>query len=183
MADTSPAKPEELDHQLSLAIRKSSKQLADDFKNTESAYLVHETIEGDSFMGSTVSWYNWYLRQANTFVIILVVLCQYLNSYLFFFDSNQIFYNISVSADFLYTFIMFMQSRTGHMIDGVEERNLLKVRYRYQRSLQFYLDIAGFLPINFLRFLVPGDDGPFYVAARQKAYVRLYYVLYYLSKY
>lgn len=181
MADTTAATKEELDHQLSLAVRSSSKQLTDDFNNTKSAYLVHETSEPDSFMGSTVSWYNWYLRQANTFVIILVVLCQYLNSYLFFFDSNQIFYNISVSADFLYTFIMFMQARTGHMIDGVEERNLLKVRDRYHKSLQFYLDIAGFLPINFLRFLVPGDDGPFYVAARQKAYVRMYYVLYYLK--
>lgn len=181
MAEVEAAPPEELDRQLSMATKKSSRKLADDLKHTQSAYIVHETSEPDSFCSGTISWYNVYLRNFQTMVIILVVLCLYLNSYIFFFNSNQIYYNIGVSADIFYTFIMFLRSRTGHMIDGVEERNLLKVRERYQTSLGFILDFISMFPVTLFRWFSEGDEGIFFVVGRQKSYVRLYYVLYYLG--
>lgn len=176
------ANQEELERQLSLATKVSSKKLVNNLAKTKSAYIVHETSEPDSFCSGTLSWYNPILRNFTTAVIILVVLCLYFNSYLYFFSANPIFYILGVPADIFYTYLVFLRSRTGHMIDGVEERNLLKVRERYQTSLGFFLDFLSLFPVSLMRWFVAGSDALFYVVGRQKSYVRLYYVLYYIGR-
>ena len=101
---------------------------------------------------------------------------------MFFFNASLTIYVVSSSADFLYVYVMVLRSRTGHMIDGVEERNLLKIRQRYQKSIGFFLDLLTMMPFSQLRLFFPGSDEIFYAIGRQRMYVRLHYILYYLGE-
>ncbi|XP_077973712.1 uncharacterized protein LOC120347089 isoform X1 [Styela clava] len=165
-----------------LALKKSSNQkLIEDIENVMSGYENDESAEPYSFCSGTISWYNNYLRYYTHVVIFFVICCVFLNSYIIVFN-----YSLSTSgfgdlADLLYIILMFLRSRTGHLIDGVEERNLLKVRERYQTSVGFFLDLMTILPFSFLRYILPGEEHWFYVIDKQKIYLRLHYVLYYIG--
>ncbi|XP_076825494.1 uncharacterized protein LOC143471047 [Clavelina lepadiformis] len=181
IVEMEPNNKDELERQLQSAKQASTQKLANDFNSAQSAYELQESGQPDSFCSETISWYNPYIRHFHTFSCVFITACLYLVSYMFFFNASLTIYVVSSSADFLYVYVMVLRSRTGHMIDGVEERNLLKIRQRYQKSIGFFLDLLTMMPFSQLRLFFPGSDEIFYAIGRQRMYVRLHYILYYLG--
>nr|XP_039272867.1 uncharacterized protein LOC120347091 [Styela clava] len=168
------------EHRLTLK-KSSNRKLIEDIENVMSGYENDEAAEPDAFCSGTISWYNNYLRYYTHVVIFFVICCVFLNSYIIVFNYSYSTSGFGDLADLLYIILMFLRSRTGHLIDGVEERNLLKVRERYQTSIGFFLDLITILPFSFLRYILPGEEHWFYVIDKQKIYLRLHYVLYYIG--
>jgi len=139
-------------------------------------------LDYGSFCSETISIYDPWLRHANSVASLAMFALMFIVSYMLFFSASEEIYQSTIFLDTYYSLIVFLQSRTGYMVDGVEERDLLSVRNRYHRSWRFVLDVFSLSPLGPLAYLFPGSDQVFYALVKQKSYVRLYFVMYYLGK-
>ena len=137
----------------------------------------------DSFCSGSITWHNAALRHFQTFSCLFTAVCLYLAPYQYFFSNSKAVFYVNTVADMVYLLVMLFRSRTSHMVDGVEERNLLKIRNRYQTSTAFILDLITYFPVLQLKIEFIRDDEDFYYLNRQTMFIRLHYILYYLRKY
>jgi len=175
----------EKQQRLSKFIRRRSQWVSEDKEAFLSLLSLQgaATVKYQTFCSETISVYDPWLQNANNVASFAVFALMFVISYMFFFSASEELFTGSIFSDIYYSFIVLLQSRTGYLVDGVEERDLCKVRNKYHQSMQFYLDMFSFLPVGPMAYLFPGSDQIFYAIGRQKSYGRIYFVLCYLGKY
>jgi len=149
----------------------------------ETKFVIKRDIPNASFCGQTFSWYNPWLWRLHACCTVILIASLFTIPYTYFFSQVRSLYDFSFVVDVMYTLILLLRSRTSYIVDGFEERNLLKVRQKYQYSLIFFLDILSYTPqmYSLFAFIFLGQEAYFGLESLLKC-VRLHFILYYFGK-
>jgi len=172
----------EREQRITQAKRKYSQWLVVDQNSYYSIHTFLEDAVPGSFCSDTISLYDSWLRRAYTLACLSLLFLMFAISYMFFFKAPKEVWDSLLIIDMLYTYIMFLRSRTGYMVNGIEERNLIKVRNKYNRSVGFILDVISVVPLAVIGRFLPNVEETFYAVGRQKQYIRLHFITHYLGK-
>jgi len=140
-------------------------------------------LDSDVFCNETFSLYEKWLRHFFMFACLWIFILMFVISYMLFFRASKAIWDWLLLIDVLYTYVVFLRSRTGYIIDGIEERNLLKVRKNYNRSWSLALDVISLIPLGIIAPFFPEIEDLLYAVGRQKQYLRIHFVTYYLGMY
>jgi len=155
--------------------------------NSEDGSINSDVVDMDlsskSFCSHSFSSYEKWLQHFYMFACFNVLVLMLIISYMFFFRAHKIFWDGLLFVDIIYTYVMFLRSRTGYIVKGIEERDLIKIRENYNKSWALAFDIVSVVPVGAIASFFPGSEETIYAVGRQKQYVRLHFVANYLSKF
>jgi len=145
--------------------------------------LVDMELSSKSFCSQSFSSYDKWLQYFYMFACWNVLFLIMVISYMLFFTAPKTIWDALLFIDVIYTYVMFLRSRTGYIVEGIEERNLMKIRENYNKSWALAFDIVSVVPVGIIAHFFPGSEETIYAIGRQKQYVRLHFVANYLSKF
>ena len=145
-------------------------------------YRLQTTGHADAFCSRSITKRKTVLRYFQTVSCMVTAVSLFLAPYQYFFKQSQIIFRFNNVADFVYILVMLFRARTTYIVGGIEERNLLKTRNRYQNSIAFVLDLLTLFPLIQLRLPYIEFNESFYTLNRQTIIIRLHYILFYLRK-
>ena len=135
------------------------------------------------FMNHTISYYNKYSRYAFLFFLLIMTFGIFLSFYIAAIKPTLEGYMIVHTTDFIYILIIVCISKRGFIIQGVEIRSLLKVRWKYMATVGVWLDLISLLPIAQTHYLFGGSDYIYFSYGSLRLLLRFFCIDGFLSMY